>query len=593
MLSSTATPAKQRTRNLGRVAIGGSLLAASGGGTLALLQSPATAGTIFTVTNTNASGAGSLDAAIQGANADPVADTIVFDTSVFDGVTPRTINLTSRLTVTEAVDIVGPGENAVTISGGGTLQVFYFYTHGSGPATLSGVTITNAAQASAIVVWDTDFTLDHVTVTGSNVVDSTLNFIDGGTGNSLTVSNSTFSNNTTSGNINNDGGAICAGSNAATNVNISNSTFTNNTNQSRPGGALGLRGSGDVTITGSTFTGNSSTQSNPGAGAIFVTNTGNFSISNSTLDSNHANNNRGGAIFFASSGGVGKTATIANTTISNNTANTASGLYFRTQSAVSINNSTITGNQTSFGGGGAIMVAETGSLTINQSTITNNTTAGTTPNRGGGGILTSGVGSLSLSGTILSGNTSGVSGQADLGLYNAASLTNLTSNSSLLGTIDSRATIAGSGNFMSSTPMLYSLANNGGATWTMLPQPGSPVIDAGPNPVATFSGNGFDQRGTPNLRISNGIADIGAVEVQNGAPPTSSTTTSTTLPTTSTTLDPTATSTVETESGTDPTGNLPSTGSDAFPVAVIGVGSLLLGAGVTGFAASRRRNQLR
>ena len=602
--STSTTPTKHRARNLGRVAIGGSLLAAGGGGTLALLQSPASAtGATFTVTNTNDSGAGSLRAAIASANADSVSDTIVFDPSVFDGITPRTINLVTRLEVTEAVSIVGPGANALSINGGGTNQVFYFYSHGSGAASLSGVTITNAGNASAIVVWDTDFTLDNVTITGSNVVDSTLNFIDNasvGGSSTLTVSNSTFTNNTTAGNVNNAGGAICAGNDTNSTINISNSTFTNNTNQTSPGGALGLRGTGNVTITGSTFTGNSSTQSNPGAGAIFVASSGNFSMSNSTLDSNHANNNRGGAIFFAS-GGVGKTTTIANTTISNNTAATASGLYFRTSSAVSINNSTITGNHTSVGGAGAIMVAETGSLAINQSTITNNSAAGTNATTsGGGGILTSGVGLLNLSGTILSGNSSGVSSKADLALYNTQSVTNVTATSSLLGTIDPGATIVSVNNVMSTTPLLGALANNGGATQTMLPLTGSPAIDAGPNPVASFTGNGFDQRGTPNVRVSNGIADIGAVELQSGTPPTSSSSssssssTSTSLPaTTTSTPGSNGAGTDESSPSADPNASLPTTGSDSLPLVAVGSGALLLGAGAAGFAASRRKSQLR
>jgi hypothetical protein len=59
--------------------------------------------------------------------------------------------------------------------------------------------------------------------------------------------------------------------------------------------------------------------------------------------------------------------------------------------------------------------------------------------------------------------------------------------------------------------LLGALANNGGPTQTMLPQPGSPLIDAGNNaliPVATTT----DQRGLP--RIYNTNVDIGAVETQ-------------------------------------------------------------------------------
>ena len=38
------------------------------------------------------------------------------------------------------------------------------------------------------------------------------------------------------------------------------------------------------------------------------------------------------------------------------------------------------------------------------------------------------------------------------------------------------------------------------------------------NPVAPFIGNGFDQRGAPYVRVYNGVADIGAFEVQAPEP---------------------------------------------------------------------------
>jgi hypothetical protein len=67
---------------------------------------------------------------------------------------------------------------------------------------------------------------------------------------------------------------------------------------------------------------------------------------------------------------------------------------------------------------------------------------------------------------------------------------------------------------MSTNPMLGALADNGGPTKTMALLDGSPAIDAGPNPVATFIGNDSDQRGLPWVRIYGGSADIGAFEVQ-------------------------------------------------------------------------------
>jgi CSLREA domain-containing protein len=70
---------------------------------------------------------------------------------------------------------------------------------------------------------------------------------------------------------------------------------------------------------------------------------------------------------------------------------------------------------------------------------------------------------------------------------------------------------------LTSDPLLGPLANQGGPTQTMAPQPGSPVIDAG----AAF-GLATDQRGMPRPRDFSGVSnapggdgsDIGAVEVQ-------------------------------------------------------------------------------
>lgn len=66
--------------------------------------------------------------------------------------------------------------------------------------------------------------------------------------------------------------------------------------------------------------------------------------------------------------------------------------------------------------------------------------------------------------------------------------------------------------------LLGPLADNGGPTWTRLPQSGSPLIDAIPDeacqtaPLAT--GIVTDQRGFARPEQTGGRCDIGAVEVQ-------------------------------------------------------------------------------
>ena len=181
------------------------------------------------------------------------------------------------------------------------------------------------------------------------------------------------------------------------------------------------------------------------------------------------------------------------------------------------------------------------SLTINQSTITDNTSTESIYDGGGILLYSQGTGSmtLTLSGTIVSGNSSVNSANADIDVKDGGA-TIVDAESSLLGdgTVDSVIALIGSGNVRSNSPGLGVLADNGGPTKTMALLTGSPAIDAGPNPVATFTGNGFDQRGTPWLRVYGTQVDIGAFEWQ--PTPTPSTTTTTASPTTTASSDPVA-----------------------------------------------------
>lgn len=82
--------------------------------------------------------------------------------------------------------------------------------------------------------------------------------------------------------------------------------------------------------------------------------------------------------------------------------------------------------------------------------------------------------------------------------------------------VDEPATAAyndlGGNQFGVANSLLGPLQNNGGATSTRLPLPGSPALDLG-DPAPVFAPT-YDQRLTPFLRTVNGRIDIGAVEVQ-------------------------------------------------------------------------------
>jgi len=194
---------------------------------------------------------------------------------------------------------------------------------------------------------------------------------------------------------------------------------------------------------------------------------------------------------------------------------------------VTINNSTIVDNTADVAGGG-IWKESGGSLTINMSTITENSSAD------GGGVFFYDSGQnpqaeVTITGTILAGNTGTAGAANDLGTYDGATSPVATISDSILGAVEAGITVTASNNIDATAPGfvlgLGALADNGGATKTMALLTGSPAIDAGPATVPTFTGNGFDQRGTPYVRVYNGQSDIGAFEFQPDPTPSTTTTT--------------------------------------------------------------------
>ena len=202
----------------------------------------------LTVTSTADSGAGSLRQAIADAAS---GDTITFNLSGC----PCTITLASQLVIDKSLTITGPGASTLTISGNNAVRAFQVSAGGN--LNLSGVTIANGRP------------------TDSNFGGGIFNL---GT---VTVSNSTFSNNTAigaSGAIDNTNGTLT----------VTNSTFSNNT--ARSGGAI-ENFQGTVTVTGSTFTGNSA---GGNGGALFNFFDSTMTVTGSTFTNNTAGGEGGG-----------------------------------------------------------------------------------------------------------------------------------------------------------------------------------------------------------------------------------------------------------------------------------------------------------
>jgi filamentous hemagglutinin family protein len=255
---------------------------------------------IFTATNADDAGAGSLRAQAIAANAAVGADEIRFS---FNG-TPIVLT-TGEIVITDDLTISGNGQTNTIIDGRANSRIFNITA--IVPVTIDGVTIRNGNPGG---------------------------FSSGGgvfSAGAVTLTNSTVSGNTAG----DQGGGIFSNGD----VTLTNSTVSGNTAANFGGGILSF---GAVTVTNSTVSGNTATNSNDGGigGVVSVT------LINSTVSGNRAGNLGGGIV----SDGV---VTVTNSTVSGNTAtNNGGGIFVR--NGGTITNSTITNNTATTGNGGGI-----------------------------------------------------------------------------------------------------------------------------------------------------------------------------------------------------------------------------------------------
>ena len=230
----------------------------------------------------------------------------------------------------------------------------------------------------------------------------------------------------------------------------------------------------------------------------------NVTITGSLIASSYSSSNYGGVAITTDPGYGPFTTTISNSSIAYNKAHGRVGGVYSNAGHVDINNSTIVLN------------------TAGQYTYTRPPKPNTY-NAGVGVSIYSVSGAFSLQSTIIANNTivsnDATNGmQEDLSFGASTGLTFAASNN-LVRAYKTDVTLpSGQGNLAKGTcPLLGHGRDNGGGTYTAAPQSGSPLIDAGNN-NANDPHTGvpalYDQRGPGYPRVSNGIADIGAHEVQ-------------------------------------------------------------------------------
>ena len=393
---------------------------------------PASANTPIVVSTAADSGAGSLRAAVTQANTDAGADTITFDMAAIGA---SNINVPTQLPqITQALDITGPGASALSLTGTGTERIFDLA--GSFDVTISGLTLTHNAtvvtgDGGAIRNEGAQLMLANDVVTGNETAGAGGGVSSRTDGSGLVVDSTTFSGNTAEGNSNDAGGAVFMNAdgmnlqltnatvtgNTATDewagglyvysadatIGIANSTISDNT-AGRGGGGGWLGGENAHTIIdGSTISGNTAHGSGGGGLALY---TDSVSVTNTTVSGNTADDDSGGGLYL-----VGNTlgVTIDHSTISDNTAGDGGGgVFLKNQYApATISNTTVSGNTADGGGGGVYVIAGETKNPTSTVSIYNSTLSGNTASAGWGGGLYVGFqgDTVSVFNSTISGNT--------------------------------------------------------------------------------------------------------------------------------------------------------------------------------------------
>ena len=237
------------------------------------------------------------------------------------------------------------------------------------------------------------------------------------------------------------------------------------------------------------LTNGNATNGNAG-GAIQVQSGGSLSLSNCTLTGNSASSGSlGGAIYNNG------TLTLAACTLAGNVAPSGGGI--ESVSTASLVNCTLASNVATFDGG-AIEDYE-GQLTLKQCTLSDNSSGD------GDGGFDSIAGNVDLVNTIVANNGGDIYYEGTILTFDGTNIVTSINHSGGIETIN--------GGIISANPLLGPLGSNGGPTITMIPQNGSPAINAGLTSAA--AGITYDQRGPGFPRIVGAAVDIGAVEVQS------------------------------------------------------------------------------
>lgn len=421
--------------------------------------------------------------------------------------------------------------NHAVFNGGGV----FFYTPGA-PITfercdISGNTVMGAVPKSrgngysggGVYLYDTD-TTDPVIFRDTTISGNTAPNKGGGVyfygpdTSPIRFINTTLSGNTAG---NSGGGVYLYSVDAA--VEFLSSTVDSNEATDGSGGGLALRFPTVSTLIKDTrITGN---QAGTNGGGVYLYVPENAvtldrcTISGNTaagwLGRGRAMYGGGGGIYLYDLHGYG-IFTLRDSTISANSAPNGAGLFWHNASGyMDLVNSTISGNNAAYDGGGVYLLNLYGgddANVIRHCTIAGNTvTGGGNPPRNsgyrGGGIFLGETDSPLVVNSIVGDNTAATDN--DISGWSTFDLSySLVENPGAAGINDL------GGNILNQDPQLGPLGDHGGTTQVHLPAVTSPALNAG-DPAFTPPPD-YDQRGIGHDRVGGGQLDMGAVELFGG-----------------------------------------------------------------------------
>jgi hypothetical protein len=408
----------------------------------AVVLAPGAAADTFTVDNLENSGPGSLRRAVNQANANTGLDQVVFQSSLSGDLT-----LNSAVSISDGVEIAGPGALQVTLDPDDADRILSLYglPADNRRVAVSGLTLRDgtADYGGAIYSVDADLEIARSTITGNaataaggavyslnssltladtNVIDNSSDGYGGGVyavGSTVAIARSRMTGNAATA----AGGAVYGSDSSLT---LADTRVTSNSSDGYGGGVYAAGSTIDIADSNVAY----NTADSSGAGIAAANSP--LQIRRTSVGGNESLGYGGGVYVYGDPAVGSAPVDIVDSSLSANYARSdGGGAYLAASGATTLVRTTISGNDANRNGGGLAVGygANAGAVTISDSTLSGNRAV----RRDGGGVFIAGpTGETFLQNVTISGNVAGRSG-GGASVYNAYDTPVTVRNSTVVG----------------------------------------------------------------------------------------------------------------------------------------------------------------